>query len=162
MLEIIDMLPPEMRADGSSRRVYPYVCLCDCGSLSVFDGVMMTGGLVASCGCTKFCDIPLTPERARFLMNSAASCATRRSRMKSAGGKFTADQIEELFKKQKFRCANCRVKLNYRTLRRDHRQALASGGSNDILNIELLCDPCNNKKSAKDEILWAAENGRLI
>ena len=35
-------------------------------------------------------------------------------------------------------------------------------GTNDIGNIELLCGSCNQRKSAKDEITWANENGRLL
>ena len=31
----------------------------------------------------------------------------------------------------------------------DHIVPLASGGLNDITNIQLLCDPCNATKSAK-------------
>ena len=53
------------------------------------------------------------------------------------------------------------MKLNG-VFHRDHRVALANGGTNDIGNIELLCGSCNQRKSAKDEIAWANENGRLL
>lgn len=45
---------------------------------------------------------------------------------------------------------------------RDHRVPLVAGGSNDITNIDLLCGPCNLRKGAKDPLVWAAENGRLL
>lgn len=53
------------------------------------------------------------------------------------------------------------MKLNG-VFHRDHRTALVNGCTNDIGNIELLCGPCNQRKSAKDEIAWANENGRLL
>ncbi|WP_371824720.1 HNH endonuclease [Paracoccus sp. MA] len=36
------------------------------------------------------------------------------------------------------------------TERYDHIVPLARFGANDITNIQLLCEPCNLKKSAKD------------
>lgn len=53
------------------------------------------------------------------------------------------------------------MKLNG-VFHRDHRRALADGGTNNIGNIELLCGTCNLRKHAKDPIAWARENGRLI
>ena len=53
------------------------------------------------------------------------------------------------------------MQLNGR-FHRDHRTALARGGSNDIDNIELLCRSCNSRKRDKDSIQWANENGRLL
>lgn len=92
----------------------------------------------------------------------AAQNAKRRAWRAQSGGLFTAAQIDELFKKQRSRCAWCGVKLNRETLRRDHRTALANGGSNDIRNIEILCNPCNSAKGALDEIEWANKCGRLL
>lgn len=79
----------------------------------------------------------------------------------SIGGSFTAAQIADLYAKQRGCCANCGVKLG-EAFHRDHKVALHLGGSNDITNIELLCQPCNNKKHAKDAVRWANENGRLL
>lgn len=92
---------------------------------------------------------------------SAAKCAERRARKKNAGGRYTADQITELYLKQRGCCANCGAKLGDK-FHRDHKVALADGGSNDISNMELLCKPCNLKKSKKDPIAWANQNGRLL
>jgi len=39
---------------------------------------------------------------------------------------------------------------------------LSRGGSNDKYNLQLLCPTCNLKKSAKDPIDFAQENGNLL
>lgn len=100
------------------------------------------------------------PVKARAVC--AANNANRRALKRAAGGSFTAAQIEALLLKQRGKCANCGCTLTSANMARDHRQALARGGSNDILNMELLCRPCNGSKSDKDEIAWAQENGRLL
>lgn len=85
----------------------------------------------------------------------------RRARKLKAGGSYTAEQIADLFKKQKGKCANCfcSIKRGYHC---DHIIPLVKGGSNDIINIALLCQPCNNRKHAKDPIVWAQQQGRLL
>lgn len=145
-----------------SRGVKLYCCVCDCGGERVSRHGDLQNGRVVSCGCAEKGPhvIPLMPERAREVC--AASGATRRARKRAAGGTFTADQVQDLLVKQRGRCANCGDKLTASNMARDHRQALANGGSNHIRNIELLCRPCNGSKSAKDEIAWAQENGRLL
>ena len=114
--------------------------------------------MTISCGCAVQHQLGLMPPSARG--KSAIATQKRRAAKRSAGGSFTAAQIDALYAAQRGRCACCRVKLNG-VFHRDHRVALANGGTNDIGNIELLCGPCNRRKSAKDEIAWANENGRL-
>lgn len=145
-----------------SAGVKLYRCSCDCGGERVARHGDLQIGRVISCGCAEKGpkDAPLMPASA--LETSAAARAARRARKRKAGGKFTADQVRDLLAKQLGCCANCGVKLTNNNMARDHRQALANGGTNDIMNIELLCRPCNQRKSAKDEIAWANENGRLI
>lgn len=112
-----------------------------------------------SCGCAVIDKPGLAP---RALNNRRlAGGHTRRARQRAAAGSFTAAQVDALYLAQRARCACCRVKLNG-VFHRDHRTALANGGTNDIGNIELLCGSCNLRKGAKDEIAWAAENGRLL
>ena len=119
----------------------------------------LNGGRVVSCGCAIVDKPGLAP---RALNNRRlASGHTRRARQRSAPGSFTAAQIDALYLAQRGRCACCGSKLNG-VFHRDHRVALANGGTNDIGNIELLCASCNHRKSAKDEIAWANENGRLL
>lgn len=144
-------------AHGARR----WSCVCDCGGLRISLAADLKAGRVISCGCASLeKDTVYMPLRARNL--GAAALARRRARARKAGGVFTARQIEELFKKQRGKCANCGCKLTDTNMARDHRKALAKGGSNDILNMELLCRPCNQRKHAKDEISWANENGRLL
>jgi 5-methylcytosine-specific restriction endonuclease McrA len=140
-----------------------YRCVCDCGCERISRHGDLTNGRVISCGCAErgpHVEEPLTSDRAREIC--AASGANRRARKIAAGGRYTADQVADLLKKQSSKCANCGCELTGRNMARDHRVPLANGGSNDISNIELLCRPCNSRKHAKDPIAWARENGRLI
>ncbi len=96
------------------------------------------------------------PEKVR------AQQATRRARKLAAHGQFTSTEISDLLVKQKYRCVNC---LTYSLKKRydiDHIIPLVRGGSNNIQNIQLLCPSCNLKKSSKDPIRWAREQGRLL
>ena len=85
----------------------------------------------------------------------------RRARKKSASGSHTADQIIELLHRQNHRCAGCGISIKQKR-HLDHVMPLSRGGSNSIENLQWLCQPCNNKKHAKDPIEWAQENGRLL
>lgn len=144
---------------GSLRRKATWNCLCDCGNETVVVGQKLLSGWTSSCGCARV-DLPkLTSERAR--KTGAVSASTRRARLRGSSGTHTAAEVDALYAKQRGCCANCRAPLNG-AFHRDHRRALADGGTNDIGNIELLCGPCNLRKHAKDPILWAQENGRLI
>jgi 5-methylcytosine-specific restriction endonuclease McrA len=87
--------------------------------------------------------------------------ANRRARKCAALGRYTAEQVADLFAKQRCKCANCRKSLK-KAYHIDHIRALVLGGSNDISNIQLLCPSCNLKKGAKDEIEWAQQQGRLL
>lgn len=80
---------------------------------------------------------------------------------RGADGTHTLDEVQALLVKQKRRCANCRnsIRKGYHV---DHIVPLVRGGGNDIANIQLLCPTCNLKKSDKDPITWARENGRLL
>lgn len=160
LLTVIRELNASPHPGRSGRLLHPYVCRCDCGREKTLDGSRLIAASVISCGCAKNSKLGLLPAWRR--MSAAAGDAKRRARKLNAGGSFTATQVEDLRNKQRGRCANCGCKLTDRNMRRDHRKALANGGDNSILNIELLCDPCNGSKGAKDEIDWAQQNGRLL
>lgn len=85
----------------------------------------------------------------------------RRARLRSAEGKHTAAELKALMVKQRGKCACCREPLKH-GYDVDHIVPLAKGGTNDILNIQLLCPPCNRSKGAKDPLEWAQANGRLL
>lgn len=99
------------------------------------------------------------PEKVRAWSRVRAN--KRRARLLLAGGSFSAQDIAELLKLQKGKCANCHksIKDKYHI---DHRLPVAKGGSNHRHNIELLCPTCNLKKSSKWPHEFAKENGRLI
>lgn len=85
----------------------------------------------------------------------------RRARKKANGGSHTPEQIEELRTKQRHRCAGCKASIrNHYEV--DHIIPIASGGTNDIGNIQLLCMPCNRSKHTKSPEQWAREQGRLL
>lgn len=74
--------------------------------------------------------------------------AKRRARRYDAKGRFTKFTIENLYCKQRGKCAVCSEYLHGK-FEADHIIALANGGSNEALNIQLLCVECNRRKGAK-------------
>ncbi len=91
---------------------------------------------------------------------AAAYGAQRRAR-KIAGGSYTAADVAEIGKLQRWKCHWCFVPVKSR-YHVDHIIPLALGGSNAKGNICISCAPCNLKKHAKHPIAWAQENGRLL
>lgn len=144
---------------GKRRGGALWRCICDCGNEHQALAGTLNSGQLVSCGCASI-DKPGLRSKA---LREAASVHghKRRARVKGGGGSFTAEQIEDLYKKQRGRCANCGVKLGGK-FHKDHKVAVADGGSSDITNMELLCKPCNLRKNAKDPVVWAQINGRLI
>lgn len=136
-----------------------WLCKCDCGNEKIAIGTRLRQGEVISCGCANYDHIVYRAEKDRQRGNAASSL--RRARKRFADGSFTASQVAELYQKQHMRCANCKTSIK-EGFHRDHKIPLVMGGANDISNIELLCQACNLKKSAKDPIDWALENGRLL
>lgn len=90
-----------------------------------------------------------------------ANQTNRYALVRGAEGKHTAVEVVALLKRQKGKCAYCKrsIVANYH---KDHIQPLSKGGSNWIRNIQLLCPPCNHRKSAKDPVAFARQNGLLI
>lgn len=76
-------------------------------------------------------------------------------------GRYTVEQIAALHVKQKGRCPNCYVNIK-NLYHIDHIIPVVRGGTSAISNIQLLCPPCNQKKSSKDPVAWAQEQGRLL
>lgn len=92
---------------------------------------------------------------------NAAKARNRRSRESGVEGKHTADEVKSLLVRQKGKCAYCHrpIRKKYHA---DHIVAIVNGGTNWISNIQLLCQPCNNQKHAKDPIVYARQIGLLL
>lgn len=76
-------------------------------------------------------------------------------------GRLPYGTIPAIAKAQRGRCAVCRVDIR-RGYHVDHITPLARGGKHVARNIQLLCAPCNLRKSAKDPLVFMRETGRLL
>lgn len=81
--------------------------------------------------------------------------------LRRCDGQFTPDDIERIRKAQKGRCAVCRKPLR-RKYEIDHIKPVTKGGNSRPSNLQLLCLPCNRRKSNKDPIRFMQELGRLL
>ena len=95
------------------------------------------------------------PQKARVLYRN------RRARKIASTGTHTAQDICDLYQKQKGNCVACRNGLagKYHV---DHVTPLVRGGTNDRSNLQLLCVRCNTRKGAKDPVKWRQEMGELL
>lgn len=82
--------------------------------------------------------------------------------IRASGGKLSRGLIGQLMLLQRGKCANCNCDLSSSGHQMDHITPLVRGGEHMDRNIQLLCPPCNLKKNAKDPIIWAQEQGRLL
>jgi hypothetical protein len=69
-------------------------------------------------------------------------------------------EIEELFRKQKGRCAICKKKLTKYHL--DHIEPLCKGGAHELHNFQFLCPTCNLRKRHSDPIDYMQKLGFLL
>lgn len=99
------------------------------------------------------------PEKAS---HNARVCHNRRRALElNASGSFSADDIVDIIKSQRGRCAYCRKKLGDK-YHVDHIVALARGGTNDRRNLQAACPKCNLSKAARDPIDHARSLGKLL
>lgn len=82
-------------------------------------------------------------------------------RKKKAQGSHTAEDIADIFKLQRGKCAICRAKLG-KKYHVDHIVPLKAGGSNDRRNLQLTHATCNQSKQARDPIVFMQMRGMLL
>lgn len=100
------------------------------------------------------------PEKAREY--SRMNRRNRRARAKNAGGSHTLADLAEILTAQCHRCAYCRADLKRVSKHVDHIMPLALGGSNGRANLQYLCRPCNQSKSARNPVDYARSIGLLL
>lgn len=83
-----------------------------------------------------------------------------KAKRRNVHGVHTAEDIADIFKAQRGRCAYCRNKLGAYEI--DHIMPVAKGGTNDRRNIQLTCAKCNRTKSAREPEFHARTLGMLI
>lgn len=88
--------------------------------------------------------------------------ANRIARQKMSAGDLSKGLFDKLMILQKGKCACCRADLKKVKTHLDHIMPIAKGGSNTDNNIQLLCQPCNNRKSAKHPIDFMQSRGFLL
>ena len=95
----------------------------------------------------------------------AANTRNRRAIKRSAEGSHTSGDVKSIFESQRGKCATCEKNLfmtGNKKFHVDHIMPLAKGGENDKYNLQCLCPTCNMRKNAKDPLVWASENQKLI
>lgn len=85
--------------------------------------------------------------------------ASRRKSRKH--GRLPRGTVAGLFSAQKGRCAICRTSIRG-AYHLDHIMPLARGGGHVKSNLQLLCPPCNLRKSDRDPIVHMQSLGRLL
>ncbi len=86
----------------------------------------------------------------------------RRARKRNSGGVFTVDDIKDIRKLQRNRCARCSKSLRGKKVHIDHIMPLARDGTNNRKNLQLLCAFCNCSKHDRDPIDDMRRLGRLL
>ncbi len=82
-------------------------------------------------------------ERPDYLANKNIRWHKRRARLHGNGGNHTLEEWDALKRRFDHRCVHCRKR---KTLTKDHVKPLCKGGTNDIGNIQPLCQSCNSVK----------------
>lgn len=77
---------------------------------------------------------------------NAALSNRRRARLKGNGGRHTMKEWIALKEQYNNKCAICQ---GTKPLTRDHIVPLSKGGTDDISNIQPLCQSCNSRKGDK-------------
>lgn len=94
--------------------------------------------------------------------NVCAHSSKRRALKIMSTGEYTGEDVREIRRLQKNKCAYCRVCLRNGKTHIDHIMPLALGGSNGRENIQILCSGCNLSKGARHPVEFAQRIGRLL
>jgi len=86
----------------------------------------------------------------------------RAAKLRSLTGNVSPDIRDRLIKLQKSRCACCGIKLDKVAIHLDHIIPVTKGGPHDDKNLQVLCQPCNNKKYNKHPIDFMQQRGFLL
>ena len=65
--------------------------------------------------------------------------------------KFTKSKRQELYIKFDKKCNCCAKELNIKETHIDHIKPLAGGGTNDELNLQILCKECHFEKTQEEQ-----------
>ena len=160
-----------LRPDGNRNGQNLWLCRCACGTEKSIRTTSLKRGLTISCGC--LIGGHSLVQRS-VVIRTTARCASQVHRAQRAftGGTFTTEDVKHRFKWQRGRCAMpwCRVRLTDDNMTVDHitpisprrRGGVQTPNLNDRRNTQLLCRPCNLKKSDKDPLIHARDNGFLL
>jgi len=90
-----------------------------------------------------------------------AHTRNRRAKAKDSEGEHSQQDVADMIKQQKGKCAYCKKKLSsgYHV---DHIHPLSKGGRNDRSNLQITCKPCNLRKHNKEPEDFARLLGMLI
>jgi len=92
----------------------------------------------------------------------AVNVRNRRARLREVEGTHTPADIGRILLAQRGRCAYCKCKITPANMAVDHIFPVSKGGHNGPSNLQIACNNCNSRKSAKDPIEYARSTGRLI
>jgi len=59
---------------------------------------------------------------------------------------FNDKQKRESYEKQNKKCLNCKKEFSIEEMEGDHITPWSKGGKTDIINLQMLCKPCNKSK----------------
>jgi 5-methylcytosine-specific restriction endonuclease McrA len=97
----------------------------------------------------------------RVVIQQRAHSSKRRRQCKASVRGFSFEDVQRTLSRQKRKCVYCKSSIGS-AYHIDHIMPLALGGTNSQQNIQLLCQPCNQRKAASHPVLYANSIGLLV